>query len=75
VVEAIGFARSIAKDVTAVYVELEPGSGERIREEWQAWWPDVPIAIVPSPYPLHRRTAARLPPSDWVNPPKTGPTS
>ncbi|MCX6030766.1 MAG: APC family permease [Chloroflexi bacterium] len=50
VVDAIGFARSIARDVTAVYVELEPDSGERIREEWQAWWPDVPIAIVPSPY-------------------------
>jgi hypothetical protein len=50
VVDAIGFARSIARDVTVVYVELEPGSGERIREEWLAWWPDVPIAIVPSPY-------------------------
>ncbi len=50
VVDAIGFARAIARDVTAVYVELEPGSGERIREEWQAWWPDVPIAVVSSPY-------------------------
>ena len=50
IVDAIGFARSIARDVTAVYVELEPGSGERIREEWQDWWPDVPIVVVPSPY-------------------------
>ena len=50
VVDAIGFASSIASDVTAVYVELEPGSGERIRAEWQAWWPDVPIAVVTSPY-------------------------
>ena len=50
IVDAIGFAHAIAGDVTAVYVELEPGSGERIREEWQAWWPDVPIVIVPSPY-------------------------
>lgn len=50
IVDAIGFARAIADDVTAVYVELEPGSGEHVREQWQAWWPDVPIAIVPSPY-------------------------
>jgi hypothetical protein len=50
IVDAIGFARSIASDVTAVYVELEPGSSERIRREWQAWWPDVPIVVVSSPY-------------------------
>jgi len=50
IVDAIGFAQSIADDVTAVYVELEPGSGERICEEWQAWWPHVPIVVVPSPY-------------------------
>lgn len=50
IVDAVGFARAIARDVTAVYVELEPGSGERVRAEWQAWWPDVPIVVVPSPY-------------------------
>jgi amino acid transporter len=50
VVDAIAYARSISEDVTAVYVELEPGSGERIREEWQSWWPDVPLVVLPSPY-------------------------
>jgi amino acid transporter len=50
VVEAVKFACSISNDVTALYVELEPGAGERIREEWQEWWPDVPLVIVPSPY-------------------------
>jgi amino acid transporter len=48
--DAIGFARSISDDVTAVYVELEPGTGERVRERWERWWPEVPLAIVPSPY-------------------------
>jgi len=47
---AVNFARSISKNVTAVYVELEPGAGERARIEWEAWWPDVPLAVVPSPY-------------------------
>ena len=49
-VDAIAYARSICRNVTAVYVELEPGAGQRIREEWQRWWPDVPLAILPSPY-------------------------
>jgi amino acid transporter len=48
--DAVDYARSISKDVTAIYVELEPGSGERIREKWQHWWPDVPLVVLPSPY-------------------------
>jgi hypothetical protein len=48
--DAIDLARSISSQVTAVYVELEPGAGARIRERWAQWWPDVPLAIVPSPY-------------------------
>jgi amino acid transporter len=47
---AIAFARSISDDVTAVHVELEPDTAERVRERWEHWWPDVPLVIVPSPY-------------------------
>ncbi len=50
IVDAIDYARSISDHVTAVYVELEPGSGERVREKWEQWWPDVPLAVRPSPY-------------------------
>jgi amino acid transporter len=50
IVDAIAYARSISKDVTVVYIELEPGAGDRIRERWEDWWPDVPLAIRPSPY-------------------------
>jgi hypothetical protein len=50
VVGAVNFARSISDNVTAVYVELEPGSGEKERLEWESWWPDVPMVVVPSPY-------------------------
>jgi len=49
-VDAIAFAQSVSKDVTAVYIEMEPGSGERIRETWKHWWPNVPLVILPSPY-------------------------
>ena len=50
IVDAIAYARSISRDVTAVYVELEPGSGEHIREKWERWWPDVPLVVQPSPF-------------------------
>ena len=49
-VSAVNFARSISDNVTAVYVELEPGAGEKAREEWESWWPDVPMVVVPSPF-------------------------
>jgi amino acid transporter len=49
-INAMTFALSISKQVTAVYIELEPGSGERIREQWEHWWPAVPLVVLPSPY-------------------------
>ncbi len=49
-ISAVNFARSISDNVTAVYVELEPGAGEKAREEWESWWPDVPMVVVPSPF-------------------------
>ncbi len=39
-----------SRDVTAVFVELEPGSGEKVSEDWSVWWPDIPLVVVPSPY-------------------------
>lgn len=50
IVDAVDFARSISKHVTAVYIELEPDSGQRIRETWERWWPDVPLVVLASPY-------------------------
>ncbi|MBN1934783.1 MAG: APC family permease [Anaerolineae bacterium] len=50
IVNAINFACAISDEVTALYIELAPGAGEHVREEWQQRWPDVPLAIVPSPY-------------------------
>ncbi len=50
VVEAMDFAQSICKDITAVYVELEPGSAAHVCEAWSKWWPDVPLVVLPSPY-------------------------
>ncbi len=49
-VNAVLFAESISKNVTGVYVELEPGTGAEVEEQWKEWWPDLPIVIIPSPY-------------------------
>jgi amino acid transporter len=50
IIGAMDLAQAISKNVTAVYVELEPGAGEQVLKEWQCWWPDVPLVILPSPY-------------------------
>ncbi len=52
VIEAVRYARAISDNVTAVYVELEPGHGERVRRLWDEWGldQDAELEIVPSPY-------------------------
>jgi amino acid transporter len=50
IISAVTYAESISKDVTAVYVELEPGEGQHVREKWARLWPDLPLVVVPSPY-------------------------
>jgi hypothetical protein len=36
IVEAMNFAQSISKDITAVYIELDPGAGERMKSNGPA---------------------------------------
>jgi hypothetical protein len=50
IVDAVDFALAITRDITAVYVELEPGEAEAVQKKWQLWWPDIPLVVVPSPY-------------------------
>jgi len=50
VIDAVNYARSISDDLTALYIEIEPGSGEIIRERWREWFPDLPLTVISSPY-------------------------
>jgi amino acid transporter len=50
IVEAVDYALAISRDVTAVYVELEPGEASAVQKKWKLWWPDIPLVVVPSPY-------------------------
>lgn len=49
-VNAVLFAQSISANVTGVYVELEPGLGDKVQQEWHEWWPDLPLVVIPSPF-------------------------
>jgi len=50
IVDAVDFARGITSNVTAIYVELEPGDGDEVQKRWNDLWPDVPLVVVSSPY-------------------------
>ena len=50
-VDAVNFARSISDQVTAVYIDIDPGPDEEeLRRRWNDWFPDVEFVVIPSPY-------------------------
>ena len=49
-INAVTFAESISKHITAVYIELEPGASKAVIEQWKRWFPDIPLEVLPSPY-------------------------
>ncbi|MGD9030460.1 MAG: APC family permease [Anaerolineae bacterium] len=48
--EALRFARSLSKDVTAVVIDVEPRVTARVREKWPIWGHDIPLVVLDSPY-------------------------
>lgn len=48
--DAVDFARGMSKDVTAVFIEIEPESGLQVRQLWDRWFPDIPLVVLKSPY-------------------------
>jgi hypothetical protein len=50
IIDAVNLSRALSKKVVALYIEVEPGSGEKVKAKWEEWWPDIPLIIEPSPY-------------------------
>lgn len=52
IIQAVRYASSISKHVKAVYIEIDPGSSEQIRQRWDDWGleDDAELVIVQSPY-------------------------
>jgi hypothetical protein len=50
VLDALRYALSISDDVRAAYVEIDPETTERMKEEWRKWAHEVPFVVLKSPY-------------------------
>ena len=50
VVKALRYARSLAGDVRAVYVEFDPASAHALRGQWDHWGQGVSLVVLESPY-------------------------
>ena len=48
--EAVRYARSIAKELVAVHVDLGLGKADAFREQWQRQLPEIPLVVLDSPY-------------------------
>jgi len=48
--EAVRYARTIARELVAVHVDLGLGKAEAFREQWQRQLPEIPLVILDSPY-------------------------
>ncbi|MSQ31861.1 MAG: APC family permease [Dehalococcoidia bacterium] len=50
VIPAVRYAKSISKDVTAVYVASDPEAAGRLRERWERIGAGIPLVVIHSPY-------------------------
>jgi amino acid transporter len=50
VLQAIEYARTLSRDVRAVYVNVDPATTDRLRQEWEQWGQGVPIVVLESPF-------------------------
>jgi amino acid transporter len=50
VVQALNVARSITKDISAVYISGDTTKSDEVRVHWAQAVPDVPLVVVESPY-------------------------
>ena len=49
-VYAVRYAKSIAHEVEAVHVAIDPARVEQVRAQWRAWGGGVPLRVLESPY-------------------------
>jgi hypothetical protein len=50
VVTALTYAKAISPNVTAITVDLDPTATSRVQQQWQEWFPEVPLVVLDSPY-------------------------
>ena len=50
VVKALRYARTLSRDVRAVYVEIDPAASAAVRAQWPEWGQGVELVVLESPY-------------------------
>jgi hypothetical protein len=50
VVEALGYAKTLSRDVRAVYVNVDAAATEQLETDWTAWGSGVPLVVLASPF-------------------------
>lgn len=50
ILQAIGYAQSLADDVRAVHVTLDPKGVKRVKDDWDRFGSEIPLVILESPY-------------------------
>jgi amino acid transporter len=50
VVKALRYGRTLASDVRAVYVEIDPQATDALRKQWPEWGLGVELVVLDSPY-------------------------
>lgn len=50
ILHAIAYAKSLAKDVRAIHVILDPKTIQSVRDDWIKFGSDIPLVILESPY-------------------------
>jgi amino acid transporter len=50
VVKALRYARTLAADVRAIYVEIDPNATDALKKQWPEWGQNVALVVLESPY-------------------------
>lgn len=50
ILESIGYAKSLTKDVRALHVTIDPKSVPAFKEDWNKFGSDLPLVVLESPY-------------------------
>jgi hypothetical protein len=50
--EALRFARTLSRDVTAVHISIDEKEKEKVEQKWQDWGDGIRLVVLDSPYRL-----------------------
>jgi amino acid transporter len=48
--EALDYALTLSRDVTAVHISIDPAQTEKLKQKWDGWGKGVRLVVIESPY-------------------------